>query len=280
MITLPKLESKSKTIFLEPGLSVEFVICSSQDLVSVIENDHYSLFEYVNPVKITCNNNRVQITKQFMTSNLQRYTIEKPLRSNIFRYIKFSFSKDWIDSHGLSKHFELNTFPSSFSYLPLFFNTESMKIFNFFTTGKAPISNTFSIKCLLLSFLNNYLNILQNHESTNNVELKLEWVTDNYLSNFEYPLPALPELCAQLNISLSKLNQVSKDKYGMSFHKYYRIQRMAKSFEWLKSKEYNVATVSKKLGYSQPIKFIQEFKRFFGETPSRYVKIMESESFF
>ncbi len=272
MITLLNFVSKSKTIILEPGLTIEFVICSGQKSISVIENDHYCLLEFDNAVKITYDNNRVQINKQFMVNNLQSCTIEKPLKSNNLRLIKISFSSDWVNANGFAKYFALNTFPSSFSCLPLFFNRESIRIFESFNNGKAPAANAFSIKCLVLTFLNNYLNMIINPESTTNVELKLDWVVENYFSNFENPTPKLSEISLELNLSKSKFNQLFRNRYGKSFHQCYQQWRMNKSYEWLKSGKFKVTTVSKKLGYSHPTKFIQQFKKQFGKTPHKFVK--------
>jgi AraC-like DNA-binding protein len=65
----------------------------------------------------------------------------------------------------------------------------------------------------------------------------------------------------------------------MPFYQYYRHKTMQQALEWLLTDNLSVIEISQRLGYRQPIKFIQQFKKHFGDTPFQY-KIKKSRYYF
>ncbi|WP_298354489.1 AraC family transcriptional regulator [Runella sp.] len=128
------------------------------------------------------------------------------------------------------------------------------------------------MKSALFDYLNSYFEVLKGPKVIKNDRLKMEWVVNNYMFQFEQPLPTITELSAQLSMSESKFKYLFKEVFELPFYQYFQQKRMKQAAEWLKSGELNVTSVSQKLGYSHPIKFIGQFKKMFGVTPLKYAK--------
>ncbi|MEI7585930.1 AraC family transcriptional regulator [Runella sp.] len=134
------------------------------------------------------------------------------------------------------------------------------------------LHNNLRLKSALFDYLNSYFEVLKGPKVIKNDRLKMEWVVNNYMFQFEQPLPTITELSAQLSMSESKFKYLFKEVFELPFYQYFQQKRMKQAAEWLKSGELNVTSVSQKLGYSHPIKFIGQFKKMFGVTPLKYAK--------
>jgi AraC-like DNA-binding protein len=88
---------------------------------------------------------------------------------------------------------------------------------------------------------------------------------DNSIKN----LPTLEQFAEMAKMSTSKLKLKFKKRYGLPIYTYYLNSRMAYAKELIESGQ-EVHYVAKLIGYSAPIKFIQTFKKYYGETPGKF----------
>ena len=80
------------------------------------------------------------------------------------------------------------------------------------------------------------------------------------------------DLCVEMGMSRSSLYNKVKALTDRSPSDFVRQIRMKEAAALLKSKRYTVAEVSDMMGYSDPKYFTDIFKKYYGMTPSTYMK--------
>jgi len=84
--------------------------------------------------------------------------------------------------------------------------------------------------------------------------------------------PSLPELAAEVGLSLKKLKEGFRQVYGNSVYGFLFDYKMEMSRKMLESQHFNVNEVGLKIGYSTASHFIAAFKKKFGVTPKKYLQ--------
>jgi AraC-like DNA-binding protein len=99
---------------------------------------------------------------------------------------------------------------------------------------------------------------------------RLNSVYDRYIiQGFERSLPPIEEIAAETGMSASSFKNHFKKIYGKSFFHLYMEHKMEYAAKLLEQ-GHSASTISKRIGYSQPIKFNQIFQKHFGVTPKKY----------
>lgn len=114
-------------------------------------------------------------------------------------------------------------------------------------------------------------------EATTQDEEKLAQLYDKYIAQPLVKLPSLEEMANEAGMSVSKFKKTFKTKYGRPVFECHTEIKLNYALDLLQN-GYKVEDVSKLLGYSQPIKFIDVFKRWFHITPGKVKKNVSSDA--
>lgn len=87
--------------------------------------------------------------------------------------------------------------------------------------------------------------------------------------NIGYSL-SLESAAGSVNLTPKYLSKVFKDVTGVNFHDYLTEQRLRKGLQLLADPKQSVDQISQQIGYSSAAYFIRQFKKYYGDTPSRY----------
>ncbi len=100
---------------------------------------------------------------------------------------------------------------------------------------------------------------------------------DKYIAQPLVKLPSLEDIADEAGMSVSQLKKAFKAKYGRPVFECHTEIKLNYALDLLQN-GYKVEDVSKLLGYSQPIKFIDVFKRWFHITPGKVKKNVSSDA--
>ncbi|AEI49924.1 helix-turn-helix domain-containing protein [Runella slithyformis] len=269
----PNVTFKGTTLTLDKGLDAEFIIMSGKILLPAVEEGFTCLWESSELVRVYRARQITQAKTQFLSFREEKIEIEPLKKYRTVRLLKISISTEWLTENNLSDSFSQIKNLYDFVSLPSFYESLDAQLLGLVrNSDPARLNSNLRLKSALFSYLNSYFEVLRSPKVLKNDRLKIEWVVNNYMLQFEQPIPTITELSEQLSMSESKFKYLFKEAFGMPFYQYYQQKRMQQAAEWLKSGELNVTGVSQKLGYSHPIKFIGQFKKLFGVTPLRYAK--------
>jgi AraC-like DNA-binding protein len=268
--------TKGITLNLEPGLDADFMIISGKNSLPPVAPGSICFWESFELVRIHRPRQAAQLKLQFLTFDDEKIEIESLKKYKLMRILKISISTDWAKEAGLLEPFLQIRNVHDHVSLPSFFKSLDTHLSALVrNVDFDPFQNSLRLKSVLFNYLNSCFEVLKSPKVLKNDRLKIEWVVNNYMFQFEQPLPTITELSNQLSMSESKFKYLFKEVYEMPFYQYYQQKRMQQAAEWLKSGELNVTGVSQKLGYCHPIKFIGQFKKLFGITPLQYAKAKE-----
>lgn len=108
-----------------------------------------------------------------------------------------------------------------------------------------------------------------------NVEQDAKFLTEmkgHIKAHIDSPDFNIDELCAMMGMSRTSLYNKVKTLTNMSPSDIIRDIRMQKACELLLSNECNIMEVSDRLGFSEPKYFREVFKKYYGMSPSEYIK--------
>ncbi|AXE17675.1 hypothetical protein DR864_07965 [Runella rosea] len=264
---------KGTTFNLEQGLDAEFILMSGKTLLPLPEPGVTCLWESSELVRVYRAQQTTQTKTQFLSFGDERMEIEPLKKYKTVRLLRLSVSTEWLIENNLLDSFAQIKNLYDFVSLPSFYESLDSQLLTLVrNSDPSRLNNNLRLKSALFNYLNSYFEVLKSPKVLKNDRLKIEWVVNNYMLEFEQPIPTITELSNQLSMSESKFKYLFKEAFGMPFYQYYQQKRMSEAAEWLKSGALNVTGVSQKLGYSHPIKFIGQFKKLFGVTPLRYAK--------
>ncbi len=83
--------------------------------------------------------------------------------------------------------------------------------------------------------------------------------------------PTISSLARRVGTNECYLKKGFRNQTGRSIGQYIRELRMSNALELLASQKYSMLEISYAVGYANPSQFSAAFKRFYGETPSRYL---------
>lgn len=81
---------------------------------------------------------------------------------------------------------------------------------------------------------------------------------------------SVDEIATALNLSESRFRCLFKQEVGKNYKSYVRHLRMLNAKQLLEDPDLSIKEVRILVGYSYTSNFIQDFKRWYGVTPSRY----------
>jgi AraC-like DNA-binding protein len=107
----------------------------------------------------------------------------------------------------------------------------------------------------------------------------IEAVYHKYIEeNSEWALPSETEIAKEFGLTLPGFQNGFKTKYGKTFYQVYMYKKMKYAARLLQN-GIKASQISKRLGYSQPIKFNKMFQKHYGMTPKKYQMRKRWESF-
>lgn len=99
--------------------------------------------------------------------------------------------------------------------------------------------------------------------------VKVKEIINNNLEN----TPSIKELADKMNISVYKLQKGFKNITGDTVYEYIKKARIEKAKELLKNTDMSILQITNEIGYENPSKFANLFKRYNDITPLKYRKI-------
>ena len=99
---------------------------------------------------------------------------------------------------------------------------------------------------------------------------KIRKAKEIILANMAEP-PTLPELAAEIGLSLKRLKEGFKQIYGDSVYSFLFDYKMDYAKRLLETGQYNVNEIGLKIGYSTASHFITAFKKKYNTTPKKYL---------
>lgn len=129
---------------------------------------------------------------------------------------------------------------------------------------------------LLLNEMTNY-NLINRkkyytRDLTDKIERVKKLIDDRYYEDF-----TIKYLSERENISVSSLKTCFKDLYGNSIYAYKKQCRMEKSKQLLLKTDFKIYQIADQVGYLNPEKYTQAFKKAYGLTPTGYRKNIRSQ---
>lgn len=99
---------------------------------------------------------------------------------------------------------------------------------------------------------------------------KIKKAKEIILANMAEP-PTLPELAAEIGLSLKRLKEGFKQIYGDSVYSFLFDYKLDYAKRLLETGQYNVNEIGLKIGYSTASHFIAAFKKKYNTTPKKYL---------
>lgn len=141
------------------------------------------------------------------------------------------------------------------------------EIINMSTLGKSKIK--FLVGLLLIELLNNPQFIVSYSEE--NYEIKLMMEILKYIDE-SYEEANLTKLCETLYQQDYKICKLIKKNTGLTFKELVQEKRIEKAIELLKSTDYAIEDIIRRVGYENDSYFYRIFKKKFGLSPKEYKK--------
>ena len=94
---------------------------------------------------------------------------------------------------------------------------------------------------------------------------------DIIISDIKNP-PSLTELSRMVGVNKTTLSQCFRQVYGVTIFNFLRTFRLEASKRLLQAENRSVTEVAFEVGYAQQKTFSKEFKKYFGHTPSAFIK--------
>lgn len=139
-----------------------------------------------------------------------------------------------------------------------------------------------------------YINCIEQHNSISELQALLNQITEEYrtlVEEAESKICSLPiqrameyvkshiygpcnvsDMAKAVGYNPQYLATIFKAETGQTPTEYIRMQKMSEAKELLLHEQCSIAEVSQSLGYCNASYFIQDFKRFYGQTPKQFQK--------
>ena len=139
------------------------------------------------------------------------------------------------------------------------------EIMNISLLGKSKIK--FLVGLLLIELLNNPQFIVSYSEESYDIKLMMEIL--KYIDE-NYEKANLTKLCENLHQQDYKICKLIKKNTGLTFKELVQEKRLDKATEFLKSTDYAIEDIIRKIGYENDSYFYRIFKKKFGLSPKEY----------
>lgn len=215
------------------------------------------------------------ITHEIMASSKEDIIINFIIKPEFFEYILNLIDKENIISkflfstiYGGSRKGEYICF-----YVGNIKNVQNIieqvinEIINTSILGKAKIK--FLVGLLLIELLNNPQFIVSYSEENYDIKLMMEIL--NYIDE-SYEEANLTKLCENLHQQDYKICKLIKKNTGLTFKELVQEKRIEKAVELLKSTDYAIEDIIRRVGYENDSYFYRIFKKKFGLSPKEYKK--------
>lgn len=131
------------------------------------------------------------------------------------------------------------------------------------------INGRTTFRRLLVSELNLMLSGVES--KSNSTVSRVQTLFNDVQSQLHLPW-TVKKMASRCFISEEQLNRISKNLYNMSPRTRLIHLRMEKAADLLQYREWTIAMISQRLGYKDPYNFSHRFRKYFGNSPSRYRK--------
>lgn len=143
------------------------------------------------------------------------------------------------------------------------------EVIRFIINGNIPFSMT-SVPSLTQSKPMDAEPVRINNESVSVQKSSIEIIYDEYIiGRIEGSAPKMDEIVEAYGVSKYILIEDFKERYGKPFYQIYLDKKMEHAARLLEQ-GLPASAVSRRIGYSHPIKFNKMFQKYFGTTPKKY----------
>lgn len=273
MTALPSTQpvSRKATINLEDGLKVEIIFLKGKLYPIAESTDGFSLWE---SPKVACFydiNGTVLEKNHFVSYNNELFKVEFGKRLRKALLMKIVFSNDWLHKNKVLNIVSESKDVAISTSFPTFFPSDHSTIYKLLhTTELENINKNLLLKSLLFSHINSILESLKDPKHLHDDEIKIKWVVDSFFKPLEFTIPSISEITNKLSMSESRFKRIFKDKTGVPYYHFCLKKSMEQAEHWLMYENLSVKEIAHNLGYSQPVSFINQFKKTFGDPPLQY----------
>lgn len=80
----------------------------------------------------------------------------------------------------------------------------------------------------------------------------------------------LGELAGATGLSVSRLGHLFRNQIGLGPGQYLKLLRMHRAKDLIETSRLSVKEIAARLGYNDPSRFVEDFRRIYGQAPMRY----------
>lgn len=180
--------------------------------------------------------------------------------------VRFGVNNKFNEKVDNTSPFYVSTITNSELYQQYFENLNSRYALSDINPIYSDSCNTY-----LTYMLQEYLIALDANKSTNECDMRLQSIK-LYIDKNIHTTITLQKLCSISGLSYPYVGKLFKEQYGITIKQYIFKTKMKRAYVLLKDREYNVKSVAFSLGYSDPYIFSNQFKKYYGYSPSRVKK--------
>ena len=225
-------------------------------------------------------NNSLQLTPPWNTtftsdSSKTAFTI---LPGHAARYVRISFTKQWIESQFPKTVF----FPEASGQAGISFllessgSTENSLIDDIYKFQEGFSTNPLYLKSRIIALIMEFVSKIKERDysiteiNTHNYEINK--IESKLTAAAHGAMPSLKELAKESCLSESTLRRDFKKAYGVSIGQFFIRKKMDYAYKMLTENEGNVSDIACRIGYEKVSRFIHIFKKYKGQSPGALLK--------
>ena len=137
---------------------------------------------------------------------------------------------------------------------------------NQFSKNTEGLDDIYTFSLWLTDVLNDFIDtVIRKRRKAGNVNRALDFVHRNYSRKL-----TITEVCAAVAMSKSRFSETFRHETGMSFSKYLSQYRIERAKELMNTGNLTLSEIALRTGFYDQSHFTKTFRRFTGNTPSRY----------
>ena len=151
-------------------------------------------------------------------------------------------------------------------------NEDSLKKYFTYIYSEYYNSAYLNLSCLGYAYLlfGELTKRIESNTKITNPKNIVNFVCEAIKNNYQFGIK-IKDVAVSIGIGPNYLSDIFKKDMGITPKRFLTNIRMKEASKFLLSKTYNINEVSKKLGYKNQLQFCNEFKKYFGDSPTQYI---------